>query len=390
MLLAVRGAKIYTGRGDIIEKGMLLAGDDGKILDVGQDTAVPDNAEILDLEGRVIIPGLIDAHTHVGIWGDGEGEPSQDSNEWIDPVTAGVSALNGVNPLHNSFEGAREGGITTVQILPGSVNPVGGLCFACKTAGSIIDDMVIKNPTGLKGAMGENPKWAHGQMQKKAPASRMGIAAAIREFFLRAGEYKVKKNRAMEKGEFFETDIRMESGLMVLDRKIPFRVHAHRHDDIATALRICGEFAIDCSIEHCTDGYLIADYLGKKNTVAMVGPGLSSSSKLETAGFSDENAVILSRHGVKTCLITDHPFLNCRYFLAYASIVHKYGLSLQDTLRAITLSPAEALGIEERTGSLEVGKDADFAVLGGEPFTLKGRVESTFIEGKCVWRRKLY
>ncbi len=389
-MLAVSGAKIYTGTGRVLVSGKIIIGDNGRIEAIGENVPIPDNAETLLLDGKVIIPGLIDAHTHIGIWGEGEGESGFDGNESVNPVTAGINAVNAVNPLHNSFEGAREGGITTVQILPGSNNPVGGLGFACKTSGSIIDNMVIKNPTGLKGAMGENPKYANKQMPKKYPASRMGIAAVIREYFHKAGDYGIKKKLAESRGDTADTDLNMESGLMVLNREIPFRIHAHRHDDIVSAIRICEEFDINYSIEHCTDGHLIAEYLADKNFYAMIGPGLSSSSKPETAGFTDENAVILYNSGIRVCLMTDHPFLNCRYFLPYAATVHKYGLSVDETMRTITINPAEALGVEKRVGSLEVGKDADFVVLNGEPFTLAGRTEATYIEGSCVWKRKMY
>lgn len=389
-MLVVKGAKIYPVVGEVLNDGMMLIGDDGKIAGIGQGLAVPDNAKVVDLKGKVIIPGIIDAHSHVGIWGDGEGRPGYDGNESVKPVTGAVRAFDAVNPLQNSFEGAREGGITTVQILPGSSNPIAGLAFACKTYGTIIDDMILKSPTGLKGAVGENPKRVHGEFNKQSPVTRMAIAAIIREYFNEVKEYGKNKVKAQVDGKSFEIDMNLEPGLMVLNKEIPFRVHAHRHDDIVTVVRLAEEFDINFSIEHCTDGYQIAEFLGRKNVTAMVGPGLSTSSKLETAGFTDENPAILAKHGVKVCLITDHPFLNCRYILPYAAVTYKNGLPFEETLKALTINPAEALGIEERVGSLEVGKDADFVVLGGEPFTLKGAVEATYIEGKCAWSRETY
>lgn len=387
-MLVIRGAKIYPVVGNVLENGMMIIDERGKIKDIGENLPIGQEDEVLDFSGKVIIPGLIDSHSHVGMWGDGEGRPGYDGNESVRAITGEVRAIDAVNPRQISFQGAREGGITTIQVVPGSGNPIGGLAFACKTYGSIIDDMVVKNPTGLKGAMGENPKRAHGQSQGHSPASRMGVASIIREYFKEAKEYGDKKKKAEEDNKPFDTDLNLESGLMVLNKEIPFRVHAHRHDDIVTVIRICEEFDIDYSIEHCTDGHLIAEYLGKKNVTAMVGPGLAAGSKVESANMTDENPAILAKNGVKVCLITDHPFLNSRYFIHYGAISHKYGLPFDETLKAITINPAEALGIEDRVGSLEVGKDGDFVVLNGEPFTYKGSIERTYIEGKLVWQRE--
>lgn len=389
IMLLIKGAKIYPVAGPVLEQGMMLI-DQGKIQEIGKQIAVNGAVQVLDLKGKVVIPGLIDPHTHVGLWGDGEGRAGMDGNESVRPITGEVRAIDAVNPRQISFAAAREGGITTIQVLPGSGNPIGGLGFACKTEGRIIDEMVVKKPSGLKGATGENPKGAHGQSQKQSPATRMAIASLIREFFKDAQEYGAKKKKAAEDGKPSTTDLNLESGLMVLNKEIPFRVHAHRHDDIVTAVRICEEFDIEYSIEHCTDGHLIAEFLGKKGATVMVGPGLSPATKVETAQITDENAAILNEHGAKVCLMTDHPFLNCRYFLHYGAVVHKYGMPFEDTLRAMTLNPAEALGIAHRVGSLEVGKDADFVVLNGEPFTYKGSVEQTYIEGGLVWERETY
>ena len=389
-MLVFTGAKIYPVIGEVLENGMIKVDDLGKIIEIGERVSVSEDDEKIDLAGKVIIPGLIDAHSHVGMWGDGEGKSGKDGNESARAIAGEVRAMDSVNPRQVSFEVAREGGITSMQILPGSGNPIGGLGFACKSAGNIIDEMVIKNPTGLKGATGENPKRNHGERQKRSLATRMGTASMIREYFIEAKEYGVEKEKARIEGEVFKADLNLESGLMVLNGEIPFRVHAHRHDDIVTVIRICEELGIDYSIEHCTDGHLIAEYLGEKNVTAIVGPGLSTRMKVETANMTDKNPAILHQAGVKVCLMTDHPFLNCKYFLQYGAISYKYGLPFHETLKAMTINPAEVIGIEDRVGSLEVGKDADFLVLNDEPFTYKGYILQTYIEGNIVWERFEY
>lgn len=382
-MLLVKGAKIYPVNGDPIANGMMLIDANGKIAAIGEDVSAPANTPVLDLDGKVVLPGFVDAHSHVGIWGDGEGSPAYDGNERSAAVVGRVNALDATNPHQRSFASAREGGITSIQIVPGSSNPIGGLGFACKTAGTIIDDMVIKNPTALKGAMGENPKRSHN-------VTRMGIAALIREYFQKATEYAQKKDEALAENKPFDIDLNLEAGYKVVKGEIPFRVHAHRHDDIVTAVRLCEELGIKYSIEHCSDGHLIADFLGERQVQAHVGPGLSSRGKVELANFTDANPAILAKAGVKVSLITDHPFLDSRYFHAYGGVAMKYGLTVDETLRMMTINPAESVGIADRVGSLEVGKDADFIVLSGEPFTYTSVILSTYIEGKEVFTRPVY
>lgn len=382
-MLLVKGAKIYPVNGDILENGMMLIDNQGKIAAIGENLSAPADCQVLDLTDKVVLPGFVDAHSHVGIWGDGEGRPAYDGNEMSAPVVAQVNALDATNPRQRSFASAREGGITSIQIVPGSGNPIGGLGFACKTAGTIIDDMVIKNPTGLKGAMGENPKRSH-------KLTRMGVAAKIREYFQQAAEYAQKKDAALAEDKPFDIDLNLEPGYKVIKGEIPFRVHAHRHDDIVTAVRLCEELGIQYTIEHCTDGHLVADFLAEHQVQAHVGPGLSSRGKVELANFTDANAAMLHKAGVKVSLITDHPFLDSRYFHAYGGVAMKYGLTVEETLRMMTINPAESLGIADRVGSLEVGKDADFLVLSGEPFTYTSVILETYIEGKQVYKRPVY
>lgn len=382
-MLLVKGAKIYPVNGDTLENGMMLIDANGKIAAIGENVSAPADTPVLDLSGKVVLPGFVDAHSHVGIWGDGEGRPAYDGNEMSAPVVGQVNALDATNPHQRSFASAREGGITSIQIVPGSGNPIGGLGFACKTAGTIIDEMVIKNPTALKGAMGENPKRSH-------KLTRMGVAAQIRDYFQKATEYAEKKDAALAEGKPFDIDLNLEAGCKVIKGEIPFRVHAHRHDDIVTAVRLCEELGIAYSIEHCSDGHLIADFLGERQVQAHVGPGLSSRGKVELANFTDANPAILAKAGVKVSLITDHPFLDSRYFHAYGGVAMKYGLTAEETLRMMTINPAESVGIADRVGSLEVGKDADFIVLNGEPFTYTSVILETYIEGKQVFKRPIY
>lgn len=384
-----KAAKIYPVVGEPLENAMMKVDSSGKIVEIGQNLVVEEDTELVDFSDKVLMPGLIDAHSHVGMWGDGEGAPGYDGNESVRPVTGEIRAIDAMNPLQASFESAREGGITTIQVVPGSGNPIGGLGFACKTFGHVIDDMMVKNPTGLKGAVGENPKRAHGS-QSHSPTTRMGTAAIIRNYFKEAQAYGLEKKKAESTGKPFKVDLNLESGLMALNKEIPFRVHAHRHDDIVTAIRICEEFGLDYSIEHATDGHLIADYLGEKKATCMLGPGLTSKSKLETANYTDRNPALLYDKGVRVCLMSDHPFLNCKYLLHYGAVCHKYGLPFEATLEALTITPAQVLNIDDRVGSLEVGKDADFLVLNGEPLSYKGSIARTYIEGILVWQREEY
>ncbi len=374
-------AKFYPVDAPPIEEGAMLIAD-GQIADIGQDIDIPTDAELVDLTGKVVLPGFVDAHSHAGIWGDGEGRASYDGNERPGPITAEVSALDAVNPHQQSFASCRQGGITSAQILPGSGNVICGVGLVCKSYGKTADDMVMRFPSGLKGALGENPKGSE-------PRTRMGTAALIREYFAKAAEYMQKAEKAGENGGP-DTDFGLENACRVLRSEIPFRVHAHRHDDIATAVRLCEELDVGYTIEHCTDGHLIAEFLGTRGASVHLGPGLSSRGKVETFNRNPANPAILHEAGAKISLMTDHPFLHARHLMAYAGVAHKYGLPLEATLRAITLNPAESLGVADRVGSLTSGKDADFVVLAGEPFSYRSPVLATYVNGEKVYTRPEY
>ncbi len=378
-LTAYVHATIYPVAAPPIYDGIMLVRD-GKILAVGgADLGIPDGAELCDMSGLSVMPGLVDAHSHVGIMGDGEGQAANDSSESAEPVNAKIRVIDSVNPRQRSFAMAREGGITTSCIIPLG-NPIAGLTCVLKTAGDVLDDMVLKNPAGLKSALGEAPKRSYGQKRGQPPFTRMGIACMVRNFLAQAEEY----NRSKAKSGFNES---LENGAMLFRGEIPLRIHAHRQDDIVTAVRIAEEFGIAYRIEHCTEGHLVADFLARHRVTAHVGPGLFCRTAQEWANADERNAAILEHTGVKVCLITDHPFLDSRYLMTSAAMVHKYGMSFAGTLRSITLSPAESLGIERRVGSLEPGKDADFVVLSGRPFSYKSVILATYINGVAVYRR---
>ncbi len=376
-------AKIHTVSGESYEQGTLLISQ-GKIVAVGTHVDVPAQAEVVDCSGKVIIPGFIDTHTHVGMWGEGEGQSSYDGNEGTDPITPQVRALDAINPLHQSFADARMGGVTTVQVTPGSGNPIGGQMCVLKTAGTLVDEMVLLPFNGMKAALGENPKNSYGISRRRFPATRMGTAAAIRGALNQAKAYLEKR----EKDEGTVLDLRWEPLAQVLKGKVPLRVHAHRADDIVTAVRIGEEFGIKIAIEHGTDSAVIADFLAEKQVPVNLGPSFWHRAKIETQAVSFETAGVLEKAGVKLSLISDHPFFPIQYMSIAVAMAHAAGMSPMGALRAYTLSAAEIVGVDERVGSLEAGKDADFTVWDGCPFSIRSHVLETYIDGQAVYTRE--
>lgn len=379
-MLAFIHATIYPISSAKIENATLLV-QDGKILQIGQQISIPADAEVVDCQGQVLLPGWVDAHTHVGLWGEAEGRASYDGNESSGPITAQVRGLDAVNPAHHSFADARSIGTTTVQTGPGSGNILGGELLTIKTAGTIIDHMVLRAPSGLKSALGENPKRFHGEMMKRMPSTRMGSAAMLREWLIKGQEYRKK----MEQGKA-DPDLGLLNVVKVLNKEIPLRVHAHRADDIVTAIRIAKEFDLCISLEHCTEGHLIADYLAEAGFPACVGPTLGHRSKVETQNLSFDTPFALYKAGLKFALITDHPFVPIPFYNIVGALATAHGLPEEAALRAMTLSPAEILGVDHRVGSLEVGKDADFVIWSGHPFKTRSRVLRTYINGQVVYQ----
>ncbi|MFO8059474.1 MAG: amidohydrolase family protein, partial [Bacillota bacterium] len=361
-LCAYTNATVIPIASPTLDRGTLLVRGQ-RIEAVGERVAIPAEAEIIDLSGRYIIPGIIDAHCHVGMAGDGEGPGSADASETTEPVNGRIRAMESVNPAHRSFEAARAGGVTAVHILPLG-NPIAGLSFTCKTAGSVIDDMVVKNPTGLKAALGEGPKRAHGLKKGRAPMTRMGIAGLIRDYFARARRY----------AEGREDDPRLDAGARVIRREFPLRIHAHRSDDVITAVRLCEELEIPFSVEHCTGGHLVAGFLGERSVTAHVGPVLAARGPQERTEGDERTAAVLHAAGVRVCLVSDHPFVPTDHLLLAGALGYKHGMSLESALSALTLNPARSLGVDDRIGSLAPGGDADFVVLSGRPFSYRSAV----------------
>jgi len=377
-MLAIKGGRILTITLGEIEDGVIIV-DGGKITGVGKNIDIPE-AEVIDAHDKIVMPGLIDAHCHLGIWEEGIPTEGNDTNEMTDPITPQMRAIDGINPGDQGFFDAREGGVTTVFVPPGSGNVIGGLGYALKTAGRVIDEMVYPG-CAMKIAFGENPKRVYTE-QKKAPMTRMAISALIREALTKTKAYREK--RAANPKDL-EPDPKSEALIPVIGRKMKVRAHAHRADDILTALRIAQEFDLDLVIEHATEGHQIADILAKNHIPAVVGPSLISRSKVEVREKSFKTPGLLAKAGVKVALMTDHPCIPIQYLSLCGALAVKNGMAKEDALKALTINSAEILGIADQVGSIEVGKDADLIILSGDPFDVRSHVEKTLINGEIVY-----
>ncbi|MGE8203841.1 amidohydrolase [Heyndrickxia sp. NPDC080065] len=375
-------AKIYLGNGNIVENGNFLI-KDGQFEQVGTSIHIPKRAKVIDLKGKIVTPGLIDVHTHLGVHEAGLGNEGQDVNETSCEVTAQVRALDGINPREGGFADARKAGVTTVQIMPGSANIIGGEMVVLKTKGHIVDQMILREPSGLKAATGENPKRVHGPKNRMAE-TRMGIAARFREKLIQAMNYQLK----IETGGN-ERNLELENIGKVLRKEIPLRIHAHRADDIVTVLRLKREFDFDLTIEHCTEGHHIAEFIAQHDVRVSVGPTMSSRSKVELADKGWHTLIALEKAGVPFSITTDHPVVGIEYLMTSAILAVKNGLTEDAALSAITLNAAKHLGVDHQVGSIEPGKDADFVVWNGDPFDLRSSVLQTFINGECVFEKGL-
>jgi imidazolonepropionase-like amidohydrolase len=380
--LAIVGGRVVPVAGPPFEDGVVLVAD-GRIEAAGRDVRVPEAAERVDAAGKVVLPGLVDAHTHLGVHEEAEGWAGQDTNEMTDPVTPHVRAVDAINPADLGFADAVAGGVLTVNVNPGSGNPIGGQSAAIRSAGRTVDEMLLRAPSGLKSALGENPKRVYGD-RKQLPSTRLGTAAVIRDALVKARNYLDKLDRG-DDGEPPERDLRWEALGLVLTGEIPWRQHCHRADDIATALRLADEFGYRLVIDHGTEAVLLADRLAERGVPVLIGPLLTSRSKVELRNRSLANPGRLAAAGVELGIITDHPVVPIHLLAVQAALAVREGLDPAAALRAVTLTPARVLGLDDRLGSLEPGKDATLCVWSGDPLDARSRVETAWIEGRQVF-----
>ncbi|MBR2742457.1 MAG: amidohydrolase [Clostridia bacterium] len=378
--------KIYTMEGEAVKRGFIHI-KDKKIAAVGpMDASLPNDADTHDMSGLCACPGFVDSHCHLGMWEDSLGFEGDDGNEDTDPATPQLRAIDAVNPLDRGFSEALSGGVTTVITGPGSANPIGGQLAAIKTHGRVIDKMILRAPAAVKFALGENPKGVY-NAKSQTPTTRMATAAIIRENLYKAQRYLADMERAHEDSELDEPefDMKCESLVPLLKREIQAHFHAHRADDIFTALRIAREFSLDAVIVHATDAAIIARELSEMGARVMLGPVMAGRSKPELKNLSLDAAAKLTEAGVEFSIITDHPETPIDYLRLCAIMYVKAGLSRDEALYAITAAPARICGLYDRVGSLAAGKDADIVITEGEPMDFDAKVKYVFSDGALVW-----
>lgn len=377
-MILLKNVKIYTMNNQIINNGCILI-KDGKIEKVSEKIEVKEDYQVYDLEGMIVTPGLIDAHCHLGMFEDSIGFEGSDGNEMTNPITPELRAIDGINPMDRTFNDAIKGGVTTVSTGPGSANVIGGQFATIKTLGKRIDDMIIEEPSAIKCAFGENPKRVYNE-KSKSPSTRMAIAAELRKTLYSVLEYNAKIRRG-DDGKF---DFKLKSLLPLINNEIPLKAHAHRADDILTAIRIAKEFDLDLTLDHCTEGHLIVDILAKEKYPTIVGPTFGERSKFELKNKSFKTPGILNKAGVKVAIMTDSPVIPLEHLNMCAALAVKSGMDELEALKAITIYPAEILKIENRVGSITEGKDADLVVWDKHPFDIQSKAVYTIIDGKVL------
>lgn len=382
MKLAIVHGKVLTMSEKVkkvIPDGTVLVNDGiiEQIMD--KDSSIPAEYRLIEAKGCFVLPGFVEAHCHMGITEEKKGMEGDDCNEAVDPITPSLRAIDAINPMDDAFHNAVRAGITAAMIGPGSSNVVGGQFVVVNNHGRSIDDMILRFPAALKVAFGENPKVNYSGMGK-SPSTRMAIASMLRKELLAAKQYlnSPKKNQ--------ETDLRYEAYRPVFERKIPIKAHAHRADDILTAIRIAKEFELDMTLDHCSEGHLIADEIKASGFPAIVGPDLASRNKIEVQNMAFKTAGILSKAGVLTAITTDHPVSIIQTLPLCAALAVKEGMEMEEALKAITINAAKICRVDDKIGSLEPGKQGDIVIYNGHPFDIFTKTMCTMIRGEIVYR----
>lgn len=384
-MLVLKNGNVMTMAGPAFVGDVAI--ENGKIVAVGQSLSYSD-AEVRDVTGMTVMPGIVDPHCHIGMWEDAMGFEGADGNECTNPITPELRAIDAINPYDRCFEEAVAGGVTTCVTGPGSANVIGGQFVAIKTYGDSVEDMVLRFPVAVKAAFGENPKRVY-DGKNQTPSTRMATAALMRKALVEAQEY----NEKLEKGKadpekMPERNLGKEILARVIRRELPMKIHAHRADDILTAIRICREFKLRYTLDHCTEGYLITDKLkealGEDCEGIIVGPLLTDRSKIELKNLSFKAPKVLEQAGIEYAMMTDHPVTPEQYLPICTAIAVREGASEEGALKAITINAARITGIADRVGSIEVGKDADIAVFSGHPFDFRSRCVLTLVNGKVA------
>lgn len=382
--LAIVGGYVVPVASAPIENGTVLV-EGGVITAVGADVTIPAGAVIVDASGRWVLPGLIEPHGHVGIHEEANGPAGDDTNEMTNPNMAAARAIDAIDIDDEGFRDALSGGITSVVVKPGSGNPIGGQTVAIKTwGGRTIDEQLISNAVSVKSALGENPKRVYGG-KDKTPSTRMGVAVVIRQAFEDARHYAAQRAHSATKGEPFRRDLWLETLARVLDGELAWDEHVHRHDDIATAIRLADEFGYRLVINHGTEGHKLADVIAERGIPVIFGPMLTSRSKVELRDRDIANLAALAHAGVRVSITTDHPVVPINFLVHQASFAVKEGLPRDVAIEAMTVNPAAMLGLDTRVGALAPGLDADVVIWSGDPLDINSRAEQVFIDGRLVF-----
>ena len=384
-MLLLKNGNVMTMAGPAFVGDVAI--ENGKIVAVGQSLSYGD-AEVRDVTGMTVMPGIVDPHCHIGMWEDAMGFEGADGNECTNPITPELRAIDAINPYDRCFEEAAAGGVTTCVTGPGSANVIGGQFVAIKTYGDSVDDMVLRFPVAVKAAFGENPKRVYNG-KNQTPSTRMATAALMRKALIEAQEYNEKLERGKADPEKMpERNLGKEILARVIRRELPMKIHAHRADDILTAIRICREFKLRYTLDHCTEGYLITDKLKEALSEdcegIIVGPLLTDRSKIELKNLSFKAPKVLEQAGIEYAMMTDHPVTPEQYLPICTAVAVREGASEESALKAITINAAKITGIADRVGSIEVGKDADIAVFSGHPFDFRSRCVLTLVNGKVA------